>query len=194
MAQAVRLRILGLTPGRGNRFFLFSKTPRLALRPTRPSVQRAVSCPVCESVRSPNRPPIADLKNEWSYTFNPLHAFTVYTGSTLSYLAISKTTEPIYDFVWCRWSHGPRRDEVTGEWRKLHHEDLHDLYSSPTILRVIKSRRMRWAGHVARMREGWGVYRVLVGKPEEKRPLERPRCRWEDRLVSRLRSYHPVCT
>jgi len=61
---------------------------------------------------------------------------------------------------------GPRRDEVTGEWRRLHNEELNDLYSSPNIVRVIKSRRMRWAGHVTRMGEESGVYRVLVGKPE----------------------------
>jgi hypothetical protein len=63
---------------------------------------------------------------------------------------------------------GPKRDEVTGEWRKLHNEDLNDLYSLPNIVRVVKSRRMRWAGHVARMGEDSGVYRVLVGKPEGK--------------------------
>ena len=68
---------------------------------------------------------------------------------------------------------GPRRDEVTGEWRRLHNEELNDLYSSPNIVRVIKSRRMRWAGHVARMGEERGAYRVLVGKPEGKRPLGR---------------------
>jgi hypothetical protein len=61
---------------------------------------------------------------------------------------------------------GPKRDEVTGEWRKLHNEKLHDLYSSPSIIRIIKSRRMRWAGHVARMGEKRSVYRLLVGKPE----------------------------
>jgi len=72
---------------------------------------------------------------------------------------------------------GPRRDEVTGEWRRLHNEELNGLYSSPNILRVIKSRRMRWAGHVALMGEERSVYRVLVGKPEGKRPLGRPRCR-----------------
>jgi hypothetical protein len=65
---------------------------------------------------------------------------------------------------------GPTRDEVTGEWRKLHNEELNDLYSSPNIVRVIKSRRMRWAGNVARMGERRGVYRVLVGKLEGKRP------------------------
>ena len=74
---------------------------------------------------------------------------------------------------------GPKRDKVTGEWRKLHNEELSDLYSLPNIVRVVKSRRMRWAGHVARMGEGRGVYRVLVGKPEGKRQLGRPRRRWE---------------
>jgi len=77
---------------------------------------------------------------------------------------------------------GPRRDEVTGEWKRLHNEELNDLYSSPNIVRVIKSRRMRWAGHVARMSEKSGVYRILVGKPEGKRPLGRPRRRWVDNI------------
>jgi hypothetical protein len=72
------------------------------------------------------------------------------------------------------------RDEVTGEWRKLHNEEPHDLYSSPDIVQVIKSGRMRWVGKVVWMGEGRGVYRVLVGKPEGKRPLGRPRLRWED--------------
>jgi len=75
---------------------------------------------------------------------------------------------------------GPRRDEVKREWRRLHNEELNDLYSSPNIVRVIKSRRIRWAGHVVRMDEERGVYRVLVGKPEEKRPLGRLRHRWVD--------------
>jgi hypothetical protein len=75
---------------------------------------------------------------------------------------------------------GPKRDEVKGEWRKLHNGELHNLYSSPDIIRQIKSRRMKWAGHVARMGEGSKVYRVLVGKPSGKRPLERPKRRWED--------------
>jgi hypothetical protein len=76
---------------------------------------------------------------------------------------------------------GPKRDEVTREWRKLHNEELRDLYSSPNIV-VIKSRRMRWAGHVARLGEERGVYSVLVVKPEEERPLWRPRRRWEDKF------------
>jgi hypothetical protein len=74
---------------------------------------------------------------------------------------------------------GPKRDEVTEEWRELHKGELRNLYSSPDIIRQIKSRRMRWVGHVARMGEGRNVYRVLVGKPEGKR-LERPRRKWED--------------
>jgi hypothetical protein len=77
---------------------------------------------------------------------------------------------------------GSKRDEVTGEWRKLHNQELNDLYSSHTIFRVIKSRIMRWTGHVAPVGKGRGVYRVLVGKPEGKRPLGKPRRRWEDNL------------
>jgi hypothetical protein len=77
---------------------------------------------------------------------------------------------------------GPKRDEVTGEWRKLHKERLHDLYSSPTIVQGIKSRRLRWAGHIACMGDGRGMYRVLVGKNEGRRPLGRPRHRWEDNI------------
>jgi hypothetical protein len=76
---------------------------------------------------------------------------------------------------------GPKREE-DGSWRKLQNDERHDLYSSPNIVRVIKSRRMRWAGHVARMGEGKGAYRVLVGRPESKRPLGRPGRRWEDNI------------
>jgi len=77
---------------------------------------------------------------------------------------------------------GPRRVDVTGEWRGLHNEELNDLYCSPNIVRVIKSRRMRWAGHVACMGEESGVYRVLVRKPEGRRPQGRPRRRWVDNI------------
>jgi hypothetical protein len=77
---------------------------------------------------------------------------------------------------------GPKTDEAKREWRKLHNEELNDLYSSPNIFRVIKSRRMRWAGHVACVGERRGVYRVLVGKPEGKKLLRRPRHRWEDNI------------
>jgi hypothetical protein len=82
---------------------------------------------------------------------------------------------------------GPKRNEVTGEWRKLHNEELHGLYSSPDIIRQVKSRRMRWAGHVARMEEKRKVYKVLVGKPEGRRPLGRPRRRWENGVRMDLR-------
>jgi hypothetical protein len=77
---------------------------------------------------------------------------------------------------------GPKRDRVTGEWRKLHNEELHNLYPSPIIIRIAKPMRMRWAGHVARMGEKRNVYRLLVGKPDGKRPLGRPRRRWIDNI------------
>jgi hypothetical protein len=82
---------------------------------------------------------------------------------------------------------GPKRDEVTGGWRKLHNEELHDLYSSPSIVRVIKARRMRWAGHVACMGEVRIAHNILVGRPEGRRPLERPKRRWEDNIKMDLR-------
>jgi len=81
---------------------------------------------------------------------------------------------------------GSKRDEVTGEWRILRNEELRDLYSLTNIVRVVKS-RLRWAWHVARMVEGRGVHGVLVGKPEGKRPLGRPRRRWEDNIKMDLR-------
>jgi len=81
---------------------------------------------------------------------------------------------------------GPRMDKVMGECRRLYNEELNDLYSSPNIVQVIKSRRMRWAGHVARIGEERGVYRVLVGKPEGRRPLGRPRRRWVDNITMDL--------
>jgi hypothetical protein len=88
---------------------------------------------------------------------------------------------------------GPKRDEVTGEWRKLHNEELSDLYSLPNIVRVVKSRRMRWAGLVARMGEGRGVHMVLVGKPEGKRPLRRLRRIWEDNIKMDLQDVGGSC-
>jgi len=83
----------------------------------------------------------------------------------------------VFENIALRRIFGPRRDEVTGEWRRLHNEELNDLYFSLNIVRVIKLKRMRWAGHVARMGEERGVYRVLVGNPEGKRPLGKPRRR-----------------
>ena len=88
---------------------------------------------------------------------------------------------------------GPKRDGVTRECRKLHNEEFNDRYCSPNIVRVIKSRRMRWAGHVARMEEGRGVHKVLVGKPEGQRPLGRPRLRWEDNIKMDLREVGGGC-
>jgi hypothetical protein len=106
----------------------------------------------------------------WSLTLREEHRLRVFENRVL------------------RGMFGPKRDEVTGEWRKLHSGELHNLYSSPDIIiRQIKSRRMRWAGHVARMGEGRNVYRVLMGKPEAKSPPGRPRYRWEDGLKKDLR-------
>jgi hypothetical protein len=81
---------------------------------------------------------------------------------------------------------GPKREEVAGEWRKLHNEELHNMYLSPDIIRQVKSRRMRWAVYAARVGEKRNLYKVMVGKPEGKRPLGRPRCRWEDGLETFL--------
>jgi len=92
----------------------------------------------------------------------------------------------VFDNMVLRRLFGPRRDEVTGEWRRLYNEELNDLYSSPNNVRVIKSRRMSWAGHVACMGEERGIYRVLVGKPEGRRPLGRPRRRWVDNIKTDL--------
>jgi len=88
---------------------------------------------------------------------------------------------------------GPKRDEVTGDWRKLHNEELSDRFSLPNIVRVVKSRRMRWAGHVARMVEEREVHRVLVRKPEGKRPLGTPRRRWEDNIKMDLQEVGGSC-
>jgi hypothetical protein len=96
----------------------------------------------------------------------------------ITFLSSAKDFQNPYMVVECI----DKRDEVTGEWRKLHNEELHDLYSSPSIIRIIKSRMMRWAGHVARMGEKRNACRLLVGKPEGKRPLGRPRHRWMDNI------------
>ena len=110
--------------------------------------------------------------------------FTVvlYERETWSLTLREERKPRVFENMVLRRIFGPRRDEVTGEWRRLHNEELNDLYCSPNIVRVIKSRRMRWAGHVARMGEERGVYRVLVGKPEGRRPLGRPRRRWVENI------------
>jgi hypothetical protein len=104
----------------------------------------------------------------WSLTLREEHRLRVFENTVL------------------RRIFGPKREEY-GSWRKLHNDELHSLYSSPNIVRVIKSRKMRWAGHAARMGKGRSVYRVLVGMPKSKRPLERPRRRYEDNIKLDLR-------
>jgi hypothetical protein len=104
----------------------------------------------------------------WSLTLGEEHRLRVFENSVL------------------RRIFGPKREEGRS-WRKLYNDELHNLYSSPNIVRVIKSRRMRWAGHVAHMGEGRCIYRVLVWRPEGKRPLGRPRRRWEDDIKLDLR-------
>jgi hypothetical protein len=105
----------------------------------------------------------------WSLTLRDKHRLRVFENRVLSRIS------------------GPKRDEIRGEWRNLHNEELHNLYSFPDIIWQIKSRRMRWVRHVTRMREERKVYRVLMGKPEGRRPLERPRHRWEDGIRKDLR-------
>ena len=88
----------------------------------------------------------------------------------------------VFEYRTLRRIFGPKRGVVTREWIRLHNKELNDLYSSPNIIQVIKSRRMKWVGHVAHMGGRRGACRVLVGKPEGKRPLGRPRYRWEDNI------------
>ena len=115
-----------------------------------------------------------------------MHIHVLYGCETWSLILRKERKLRVIENMVLRRIFGPRRDEVTGEWRRLHKEELNDLYSSPNIVWVIKSRRMRWAGHVARMDEERGVYRVLVGKPEGKRPRGRPRRRWVDNIRTDL--------
>ena len=106
----------------------------------------------------------------------------MYGCETLSLTLREERKLRVFENMVLRRIFGPRKDEVMGKCRRLHNEELNDLYSSPNIFQVIKSRRMRWAAHVACMGEERGVYRVLVGKPEGKRPLGRPRHRWVDNI------------
>ena len=104
----------------------------------------------------------------------------MYGCETLSLTLREKRRLSVFENRMLRRIFGSKRNEVTEEWRKLHNEELNNLYTSPNIVRVIKSRRMRWAGHVAHIRERRGIYRVSVGKLEGNRPLGRPRHKWED--------------
>ena len=105
----------------------------------------------------------------WSLTLREEHRLRVFENKVLSKIF------------------GAKRDEITGEWRKLHNAELHALYSSPNIIKNLKSRRLRWAGHVARMEQFRNAYRVLVGNSESKRPLGRPRRGWENTINMDLR-------
>jgi hypothetical protein len=106
----------------------------------------------------------------------------LYGCETLSLTLKEEHRSRVFENRVLRRIFGPKRDEMTGGWRKLHNEELHGLYSSPSNVRVIKARRMRWAGHVSRMGEVRGAYNISVGRPEGRRPLGRPRCRWEDNI------------
>jgi hypothetical protein len=102
-------------------------------------------------------------------------------GAKLGLSLWGKNRPRVFENIVLRKIYGPKREE-DGAWRKLHNDELHVLYSTPNIVRVIKSGRMRWAGHMAHMGEGRGAYRILVGRPEGKRALGRPRRRWEDNI------------
>jgi hypothetical protein len=140
-------------------------------------------------------------KNEWSYTSTPQYAFMawclvkkhrdnftflLYGCETWSLTLREEHRLRVFENRVLRRIFGPKRDE-DGSWRKWHNDELHSLYSSPNVVRVIISRRMRWLGHVVRMGEGRGVNRVLVGRSEGKSPLGRPTCRWEDNIKMDLR-------
>ena len=111
----------------------------------------------------------------------------LYGFETLSLTLREKHRLWVFENKVLRKIFGAKKDEITGDWRKLHNAELHGLYSSPNIFRSLKSRRLRWAGHVARMGQSRNACRVLVGKPEEKRPLRRPRRRMEDHIKMDLR-------
>jgi hypothetical protein len=113
---------------------------------------------------NPNIPVVLYGYETWSLTLREEHSLGVFENRVL------------------RRIFGPKRDEVTGGWRKLHNEELHSLYSTPSIIRVINARRMKWAGQVVCMGEVRGACNILVGRPEGRRPLGRPRCRWENNI------------
>jgi hypothetical protein len=126
------------------------------------------------AVVNPKAKPLRSL----SHFIDPSWA-TSYDLLIVEYLSLSRR---VFENRLLRTIVGPKRDEATGEWRRRHNVELNDLYSSPNIIRVIKSRRMKWAGHVARMGEKRGAYGILVGRPEGRRPLGRPRRRWEGNI------------
>jgi hypothetical protein len=126
--------------------------------------------------------PVLRPADYYYYYYYYNFACFLYGCETWSLILREERNLRVFENMVLRRIFGPRRDEMTGEWRRLHNEELNDLYSSPNIVRVIKSRIMRLAGHGARMGEERGAYRVLVGKPKGKRPLGRPRRRWVDNI------------
>ena len=175
-------------------FFTFPHTfcqPAAYLRPSKQSHNSLTILPVLLLYRRLWSPPkylklaifhvLTELFNtQYSKMFTIILPVVLYGSKTWSLKLREERRLRVFENRVLRRVFEPKRDEVTGEWRKLHNEELSDLYSLPNIVRVAKSRRMRWAGHVARMGKGRGVHRVLVGKPEGKRPLGRPRRRWEN--------------
>jgi hypothetical protein len=117
---------------------------------------------------------------------NIILSVVLYGCETWSLILREERRLMVFENMVLRRIFGPRRNEVTGEWRRLYNEELNDLYPSSNIVRAIKSIRMRWAGYVARMGEEREVYRVLVGKPEGKRPMGRPRRRWVNNITTEL--------
>jgi len=125
---------------------------------------------------------LVDITNRYIYILR----IVLYGCETWSLTLREERKLRVFENMVLRRIFGPRRDDVTGDWRRLHNEELNDLYSSPNIVRVINSRRMRWVGYVVHMDEERGMYRVLVGKLEGKRPLGRPRRRWVDNIKTDL--------
>jgi hypothetical protein len=133
--------------------------------------------------------PVCCLKNVKIriYEYKTIILFVVLIGCKTWSLTIKEEHRlSLFENGVLRRIFGPKRDEVKGEWRKLHNEELRDLYSSPSIIGIIKSKRMRWAGNIARMGEKMNAYRLLVGQPGEKRPLGRLRRRWVDNIMMDL--------
>ena len=147
---------------------------------------RTHDLPACGPVPQPTAPPRVPKIKIYSTIILPV---VLYGFETWSLRLREESRLRVFENRVLRRVFGPKRDEVTGEWRKLHNEELNDLYCSPNIDRAIKSRRMKWAGNVACMGERRGVYRVLVGKPERNRTLGRPRSRWKDNIKIDFRKW-----